>query len=341
MTYKDITPASVRTAIQEFDELGEAEFLRKYGFREARGYFLRENGNDYPSKAIVGAAHGYAFPEIGPLEWDSFSGGNATVKPVLERLGFVVVGPDRNPDWTRDEIILALEFYLLHRDTKIPGKFSPQILRLADEIRSVAQQLGLSGDDKFRNANGVYMKIMNLRSHDPVYTSQGKVGLPASNKLETEVWAELGGDLAHLRAAAVMIREQLAAPPNGTFGLVYDEPEIEEAPEGRIITRMHRTRERSRQLVAARKKQFLKQHGRVFCETCGFDFESVYGEHGNGFIECHHTKPVHEMKADQKTQLSDLALICANCHRMVHARRPWLSLEQVRELVQKSTSKPG
>ncbi|MEX2447811.1 MAG: hypothetical protein WD404_03595 [Solirubrobacterales bacterium] len=26
----------------------------------------------------------------------------------------------------------------------------------------------------------------------------------------------------------------------------------------------------------------------------------------------------------------DLALLCANCHRMVHAKRPWLSVEQLR-----------
>ncbi|MBK6734338.1 MAG: hypothetical protein IPG61_09640 [bacterium] len=43
---------------------------------------------EYDSKAIVGAAHGYQFPESGPLDRRTFSGGKATVKPLLERLGF-------------------------------------------------------------------------------------------------------------------------------------------------------------------------------------------------------------------------------------------------------------
>jgi 5-methylcytosine-specific restriction protein A len=30
------------------------------------------------------------------------------------------------------------------------------------------------------------------------------------------------------------------------------------------------------------------------------------------------------------TKLSDLALLCANCHRMIHARRPWLSMDELR-----------
>ena len=43
----------------------------------ARAYFLYENGRYYDSKAIVGVAHGYEFPEEGPLHPADFSGGAA------------------------------------------------------------------------------------------------------------------------------------------------------------------------------------------------------------------------------------------------------------------------
>ena len=48
----------------------------------------------YDSKAILGAAHGYEFPEQGPLKPSEFSGGDVTVRPKLESLGFhVAVSP--------------------------------------------------------------------------------------------------------------------------------------------------------------------------------------------------------------------------------------------------------
>ncbi|MEV6744057.1 HNH endonuclease [Streptomyces sp. NPDC051080] len=39
-------------------------------------------------------------------------------------------------------------------------------------------------------------------------------------------------------------------------------------------------------------------------------------------MECHHVLPLH-VAGEGHTKLSDLALICANCHRMIHRRAPW------------------
>ncbi|GAB6158809.1 hypothetical protein JCM39194_20090 [Desulfotomaculum varum] len=49
-----------------------------------------------------------------------------------------------------------------------------------------------------------------------------------------------------------------------------------------------------------------------------------------GYIECHHTIPISEYAKEIKTRVSDLALVCSNCHRMLHRRRPWLSIDQLR-----------
>jgi hypothetical protein len=106
---------AVLAAVEEYGRLGRPAFLAKYRFSQARSYFLAWQGQLYDSKAIVGAAHGYEFPEQGPLRPAVFSGGEATVKRKLEALGFQVVTLDprpddhgRNPPWERDELILAL-----------------------------------------------------------------------------------------------------------------------------------------------------------------------------------------------------------------------------------------
>jgi hypothetical protein len=80
----------VLRAIAEYDELGAAAFLDKYGYGSARSYFLVHQGRRYDSKAIAGVAYGYEFPDRAPLRATEFSGGEAAVQPVLERLGFQV-----------------------------------------------------------------------------------------------------------------------------------------------------------------------------------------------------------------------------------------------------------
>ena len=89
---------AVLKAIAEADELGREGFLEKYGFGPSRSYFLRHDGTDYDSKAILGAARGYQYPDRGPLGAHDFSGGEKTVERALKRLGFDVVrrGTRRN-----------------------------------------------------------------------------------------------------------------------------------------------------------------------------------------------------------------------------------------------------
>jgi 5-methylcytosine-specific restriction protein A len=89
MTYQDVTREAILKAVAEYDRRGPVEFLAWYGFKPARSYFLVHDGKRYDSKAIVGVAHRY-LPGWRPLTADSFTGGKATVAPLLQRLGFTV-----------------------------------------------------------------------------------------------------------------------------------------------------------------------------------------------------------------------------------------------------------
>jgi len=76
------------SAIRECDALGRDAFLAKYGFRQSFRYHVAHEGRLYDSKAIVGVAHRFQFPESGPLKASEFNGGESTVRPKLEELGF-------------------------------------------------------------------------------------------------------------------------------------------------------------------------------------------------------------------------------------------------------------
>jgi len=107
-----------------------------------------------------------------------------------------------------------------------------------------------------------------------------------------------------------------------------------EFPEGSVSQRKHFARERSVKLVKKAKAAFKSRHGRIYCEVCKFDFSESYGEVGVDFIEAHHVIPVSQLKPGSKTKLSDIAMVCSNCHRMLHRKRPWPSIKNLRDLVE-------
>lgn len=246
----------------------------------------------------------------------------------------------RNPPWTRDELILALELYL--RDPlSLPSKTSVEVTELSSILHLLGKRLGAVAKNNYRNANGIFMKMMNFRRFDPMATQGGLVGLTRGNKEEEVVWQEFANDQPRLRAVA---RAIVSALSNDQEWEISDtkrlDDEVCEASEGRILTRVHVTRERNRKIVEKKKVAELALTGRLQCQVCTFDFEERYGERGRGFIEVHHIKPVHTLVEGEITRLGDLALVCANCHRMIHSARPWLEIPELKAMLQVSASSP-
>lgn len=232
----------------------------------------------------------------------------------------------RNPKWQRDELILALDLYFRHNPSTI-GKNHPEV----EQLSNLLNQLPIHGTEvraeQFRNSNGVYMKMCNFLRFDPEYSG---VGLARGGRLEEEIWNEFSCDCSLLRRIAQGIINGLAEVTNVQTTTDEDETDF---PEGKILYRVHRQRERNRGLVEKVKRAALHSKGTLECACCEFDFEKVYGSLGADYIECHHTIPVSEYTAGQRTRISDLVLVCANCHRMLHRRRPWLTIDQLKSLL--------
>ncbi|HUO23048.1 MAG TPA: HNH endonuclease [Caulobacteraceae bacterium] len=337
MALSNLTLDSVKSAIAEFDRLGREAFLKAHRFGPSRTYFLELNGKLYDSKAIAGVAHGYIGPGFTHLKSSHFSGGEATVRRALEDLGFKVVklgGANtprtvQHPDWMRDELILALDFYLQRgRPTSINA---PGVIELSEFLRRLNETLGRTGEAAFRSPGAVYRTIDAFVYLDPTNTRPGDA---REGEAQRAVWAEFHSDPVRLQEIAEKIRSvvellEADAIPD------YDPDEITEAPEGKIFTRLHRYRERNRALVNQRKQSALRASGKLACEVCGFDFAQTYGARGQGYIEAHHTKPVSTLDESSRTRLEDLALLCANCHRMIHAAQPWLALNELKALLGK------
>lgn len=103
-------------------------------------------------------------------------------------------------------------------------------------------------------------------------------------------------------------------------------------PEGAIKEYQHKKRERNKKLIQKAKHIYLAK-GDCRCQICEFDFSKRYGELGKNYIEAHHTIPVSELTENSETKVEDLAFVCSNCHRMLHRKRPWLSMRDLKQIL--------
>ena len=120
--------------------------------------------------------------------------------------------------------------------------------------------------------------------------------------------------------------------------VVLDENHESRFPEGRLLYIEHRTFERDSLIAKKAKKRRLAMVGELRCDVCDFNFAGVYGNCGNGYIEAHHTRPVSELKQASRTKIGDFALVCANCHRILHRSNPMLTVAQLRKIVRSRVS---
>ncbi len=120
---------------------------------------------------------------------------------------------------------------------------------------------------------------------------------------------------------AAELEEKWAAHVGKTpLAAVTNDPELA-AMEGAERMALVRHRRREQSLRDAKVTEARRSgNGRLKCEVpgCGFDFELVYGDLGRDYAQVHHLKPLADRTTPSQTKLNDLAIVCANCHAMIH-----------------------
>ncbi|MDX6744711.1 HNH endonuclease [Actinocorallia sp. A-T 12471] len=313
--------------IAEFDELGQAGFLALYGYPAARRYLLIHDGKEHDSKAIAGVAHNYEYGNA--LTWQEFSGGKDGVARWLSDLGFTVRAvPNPNLSW--DELVLVCDL-VVKNSWKGFDATNPQVVELSKLLNLAPIRPAEARGETFRNPNGVARETFELATHHPAYT-----GKPTSGgALDLKVIEALLARPNEMAQSAALLRQGLLSGDLTGDVPADDDDEEFNAPEGRLLLRRHRARERSPKLRQRKIDSVLKAGGTLACEACGFDFEKTYGPRSADYVECHHVIPLHRA-GEGATKLSHLALICANCHRMIHCSAPWSTPEELSQLMKDS-----
>ncbi|MCB0735121.1 MAG: HNH endonuclease [Flavobacteriales bacterium] len=234
----------------------------------------------------------------------------------------------RNPNWHRDELILALDLYF-NMSSGLMNASNPQIVELSKILNKLPIHTIRPDEVKFRNPNGVNLKLNNFKAFDPNYDG---VGMERGGKLDEEVFQEFRNERIRLHQIADQIRKTVE---NDQLSLELYSIENEDSSEikvkeGRTLYKLHKFKER-KPLINKKKKEFiLHSTGKLLCEVCDKDHYHFYGELGYQYIECHHKSPISEIVGEVETTLDDLAVVCANCHRMLHSNISVFNVETLR-----------
>jgi 5-methylcytosine-specific restriction protein A len=234
----------------------------------------------------------------------------------------------RAPDWEWDEIVLACDLVAQNGWQQLPADDSRVI-----EVSRLLQKMSIHPEevrgDKFRNPNGVGRKIADLVTNRPGYPGKPTNGGRRDKEVIERFRVEQ--DVMHAMAESIRASVSRGEPPDFPRDVGY---EGESEMEGRYLLRWHAYRERNRALRQKKINSIIATGGPLACEVCEFDFGQFYGERGQGYIECHHIEPLH-VGGEKARKISELALLCSNCHRMIHTKPPWPTPAELRDLIRR------
>jgi hypothetical protein len=174
-----------------------------------------------------------------------------------------------------------------------------------------------------------------IREASPKYNRQNAIVPIDMARLHGDAWRQVRKAVAELLGSP--------QPEGAGSGSARATGAAVEAEEGEILYSRHRRRERNRRLVRLKKAEVLRSTGKLACEACTFDFAAFYGEElGAGLAECHHRAPIGELKGKTRTRLEHLAIVCANCHRVLHRRQArGFTVEDLRRHLARRGTEPG
>lgn len=132
-----------------------------------------------------------------------------------------------------------------------------------------------------------------------------------------------------------LCRSYLALDFRGGLDPSIDVHELEEIDglPSETVTEIRRSKKHLRIERKSKNVKLAKGYHGVRCQVCLLDFSELYGRIGEGFIEAHHLKPLSKLKEDvieNYNVATDFAVLCPNCHRMIHKLQDPSDLQALR-----------
>lgn len=222
-----------------------------------------------------------------------------------------------------DELLVVLDLYLENR--RVLEEHDPRVVA-ASELLNRLPIHAQAGTPGFRTPDAVVLRMANYRSYDP---STAAKGMSNAGRRAGQVWRRYADDPAAVGSLVASIQSIATNPRERSEASSHMEPEESEIPEGRLIYRLHRRRERDPKLRARKFAQLTGAGVQPSCESCCLVPEAIFGTGTSQVLECHHLQPLR--LGERTTRLADVVLLCANCHKALHAKGLLASVQGLRD----------
>jgi hypothetical protein len=334
-----------------------------HAFGASTDYDLIARERAYPPKAVLGVAAQFAIgSQLGP---DDFSGGEgSTCFAVLRELGYTIVPKassgkalqQRCVVWNNimeKHVALAVGMCATESLGKVAfqrgGTVLPSILEASRNHPALALFIVQGTGDRVV-ARGTIERVFRRAEMTPIELDDANRVRLATDAALSEEYVLLASRVVPCEPPVdirsfVKCSDDTPLKPGGQWpaSICYLPPELEPADEpdvddelagfteGEARTRMVRHRRREGRLRKLKIAESLRRNGTVRCEVdgCGFDFLAAYGDVGREYGQVHHLHPLADADGTVITRLEDVAVLCANCHAMVHRGGQSRSLEAV------------
>ena len=178
---------------------------------------------------------------------------------------------------------------------------------------------------------GNYYNLIN-KFPAGLFDARGYVIIGTEDEYNNSTYLKIGKRLNVPRRISQMPGYVLVVPDENLTDLDLVNLEME-AEEGRERLMKHLIRERNKTVISQKKEQVRASGKPLACEICGFIFAEKYSGPGADYCEVHHLLPLAGEKQVRNTRNQDLAIVCANCHRVIHRRNPPFTMEEMRQML--------
>lgn len=247
-------------------------------------------------------------------------------EPAREDNGSPIHFPLENKSFVMDEMTFEIQEDNFDSVTLIPLKVS---IRRSDFIVNLQDRLTYIKDDwdnveKFRHN---YIEVYDAINAHRISVQNGE----NSSKIRETANIFIEKSVQHFGYTNVSSIKELVE--------IESKPEvdIEEivGKEGKILTRVHSYKERDRKFSQTVRKHFRNiNNGFLHCMACGLQPNKMYkGVDAERCIEAHHKIPIEELQPDSITRVEDMVMVCSNCHRIIHSKKPCLTIDEVKKII--------
>ncbi|MBE7173147.1 MAG: hypothetical protein INR73_21405 [Williamsia sp.] len=235
----------------------------------------------------------------------------------------------KNPDWNKEELILALDLYFKLDYGQMHGK-NPEVIQLSNQLRSLNIHTEIVDKKSFRSVNSVALKLANLKKCDQNFSGKG---MKDGGKLEKEIWSKYHTHRDKLNKEADLIRQLYLSKK-------YDNDSAERHPELKsnfnFLYHYHKNRETDPLIIKIKMELMSHRMKKLACEVCKFDPVSFYGEIANGLLEIHYNKQLKDEPVLEISDINDYIMVCGNCHKVLDKNFGLIDGADLRNLILKA-----